>query len=197
MPKLMTEEDLEKECLDLFSSLGYCRVYGPDISEGGIAEERKYGEVVLVGRLRNALRRINKSIPDGAIDEAVKKVLRTESQDPVVNNQLFHRLVANGVNVQYKRPDGSIKDEPAWLFDFNDVTNNEFLAVNQFTIIEERNNRRPDIVLFVNGLPLARARHRNILFPETSAGSSPNRALSYWMNVLKRNGYSVSTKATT
>ena len=119
-----------------------------------VAEERKYSEVVLVGRLRDALRRINKSIPDGAIDEAVKKVLRTESQDLVVNNQLFHRLVTNGIPVQYKRADGSIKDELVWLFDFQDISNNEFLAVNQFTIIEERHNRRPDIVLFVNGLAI-------------------------------------------
>jgi len=95
MPKTMTEEDLEKECLDLFSSLGYGRVCGPDISEGGIAEERKYTEVVLVSRLRDALRRINKTIPETAIDEAVKRVLRTESQDLVVNNQLFHRLVTS------------------------------------------------------------------------------------------------------
>ncbi len=84
MPKIMTEEDLEKECLDLLSNLGYYRVFGPDISEGGVAEERNVCEVVLVGRLRDALRRINKSIPAGAIDEAVKKVLRTESQDPVL-----------------------------------------------------------------------------------------------------------------
>jgi type I restriction enzyme, R subunit len=150
----MTEEDLEKECLDLFSGLGYCRVYGPDISEGSVAEERKYGEVVLVGRLRDALRRINKTIPDMAIEEAVKKVLRTESQDLVANNQLFHRLVTNGINVECKRADGSVKDELVWLFDFQHKENNEFLAVNQFTIIEERNNRRPDIILFVNGLPL-------------------------------------------
>jgi type I restriction enzyme R subunit len=154
MSKIMTESEVEDVCLGMLRDRGYGIVYGPDISEGGLAEERKYGEVVLVGRLRDALRRINKSIPDGAIDEAVKKVLRTESQDPVVNNQLFHRLVTNGVNVQYKRADGSVKDELVWLFDFQDIGNNEFLAVNQFTIIEERNNRRPDIILFVNGLPL-------------------------------------------
>jgi type I restriction enzyme R subunit len=154
MSKIMTESEVEDACLGMLRDLGYGLCYGPDISEGGVAEERKYNEVVLVSRLRDALRRINKSIPDGAIDEAIKKVLRTESQDLVVNNQLFHRLVANGINVQYKRADGSIKDELVWLFDFKDISNNEFLAVNQFTIIEERHNRRPDIVLFVNGLPL-------------------------------------------
>ena len=74
--------------------------------------------------MRDSLRRINKAIPDDAIDEAVKRVLRAESQDLVGNNQGFHRLVANGVPVQFKRPDGTIKDELVWLFDFNDVNNN-------------------------------------------------------------------------
>ncbi|HUW49070.1 MAG TPA: type I restriction endonuclease subunit R, partial [Patescibacteria group bacterium] len=151
----MTESEVEEACLEILrDDLGYDIAYGPDISEGGPSEERKYTEVVLVNRLRSALRRINKSIPDGAIDEAVKKVLRTDSQDLVVNNQLFHKLVSSGVPVQYKRADGSIKDELVWLFDFDDIRKNEYLAVNQFTIMEEHNERRPDIVLFVNGLPL-------------------------------------------
>ena len=154
MSKIMTESEVEDACLRMLRELGYCLCYGPDISEGGPFEERKYSEVVLVRRLREALRRINRSIPDIAIDEAVKKVLRTDSQDLVVNNQHFHRLVINGVPVQYKREDGSVKDELVWLFDFQNISNNEFLAVNQFTVIEERNNRRPDIILFVNGLPL-------------------------------------------
>lgn len=154
MSKVITESEVEEVCLGMLRDLGYGLCYGPDISEGGPFEERKYREVVLVNRLRGALRQINKSIPDIAIDEAVRKVLRTDSQNLVVNNQLFHSLVVNGVPVQYKRADGSIKDEIVWLFDFHDLNNNEFLAVNQFTIIEERINRRPDIILFVNGLPL-------------------------------------------
>jgi type I restriction enzyme R subunit len=137
-----------------------------------MAEERKYGEVVLAGRLRDALRRINKSIPETAIDEAVKKVLRTESQEPVANNQLFHKLVTDGVDVQYKREDGSIKDSKVWLFDFKDLSNNEFLAVNQFTIIEEHNNRRPDITLFVNGLPLVLIELKNPADEEATISSA-------------------------
>jgi len=155
MSKIMTESEVEEACLEILrDDLGYDIVYGPDVSEGGPSEERKYTEVVLVSRLRSALRRINKSIPESAIEEAVKKVLRTESQDLVVNNQLFHKLISGGVPVQCKRADGSIKDELVWLFDFDDISKNEYLAVNQFTIMEERNERRPDIVLFVNGLPL-------------------------------------------
>lgn len=86
MSKVMTEAEVEQMCLDMLKALGYSVVYGPDISEGGIAEERKYSEVVLVSRLHEALKRINRSIPNVAIDEAVKRVLRTENQDLVANN---------------------------------------------------------------------------------------------------------------
>jgi type I restriction enzyme R subunit len=161
VPKGISESEVEAMCLDMLKELGYSIVYGPNISEGGISEERKAGEVVLAGRLRQALKRINHGVPEAALDEAVKKVLRAESQDPVQNNQAFHRLVTNGVNVQYKRPDGSIKDDVVWLFDFKNIANNEFLAVNQFTIREERHERRPDIVLFVNGLPLVLVELKN------------------------------------
>jgi type I restriction enzyme R subunit len=155
MSKIMSESQVEEACLTMLrDDLGYDVVFGPDISEGSSSEERKYTEVVLVHRLRSALRRINKSIPDSAIEEAVKKVLRTDSQDFIVNNQLFHKLIFSGVPVQYKRADGSIKDELVWLFDFDDIRKNEYLAVNQFTVMEDHNERRPDIVLFVNGLPL-------------------------------------------
>ncbi|MCW4002681.1 MAG: type I restriction endonuclease subunit R, partial [Candidatus Bathyarchaeota archaeon] len=161
MSKVMLESEVEAMCLDMLKALGYGVVYGPDISEGGSSEERKAGEVVLVGRLRQALRRINRSVPDAALDEALKKVLRSESQGLVENNQAFHRLVINGVNVQYKRPDGGVKDDVVWLFDFQNIANNEFLAVNQFTIKEERHERRPDIVIFVNGLPLVLVELKN------------------------------------
>jgi type I restriction enzyme R subunit len=150
----MLEAEVEEMCLDMLGELGYTKVFGPDISEGGTNPERNYNETILVNRLRKALRRINKSIPDEAIDEAVKKILRSESQNLVENNQSFHRLVTNGISVQYKRADDNIKDDIVWLFDYQNVSNNEFLAVNQFTIEEEKYNRRPDIILFVNGLPL-------------------------------------------
>jgi len=179
MPGSMTESEVESLCLEIMKDLGYSLAYGPDISEGGPAEERKYNEVVLVGRLRDALKQINRSIPDGAIDEAIKKVLRTDSQDLVVNNQFFHRLLVNGVPVQYKKQDGSIKDELVWLYDFRNIDNNEFLAVNQFTIIEERNNRRPDIVLFVNGLPLVLIELKNPADENATIWSAYNQFGTY------------------
>ena len=154
MPKPITESDVEQSALDILKTLGYNIIYGPDISEGGISEERKYNEVVLTQRLRVALERINKDIPKEAIEEAIKKVIRTDSQNQIVNNQQFHKMAVNGVDVEYKRKNGEIKHDTVWLFDFNNIKNNEFLAVNQFTIIEERNNRRPDIILFINGIPV-------------------------------------------
>ncbi len=152
MPKIITESQVEEACLEMLEELGYEKLSGPDISEGGIAEERKYSEVVLVRRLRNALARINKNMPRDAIDEAVKKIIGQE-QNQIANNQHFHKFITDGVPVEYTTKDG-IKNDTVWLFDFGNIKNNEFLAVNQFTIIEERNNRRPDIILFVNGLPL-------------------------------------------
>src|SRR3989344_5722879 len=154
MKKLITESEVEEAALDILKELGWTIAHGPDISEGGVNEERKYNEVVLVQRLRSALENINKSIPKEAIEEAIKKVVRTYSQNQVINNQNFHRMVVNGIDVEYKKKNGEIKNDKVWLFDDNNIKNNEFLAVNQFTIIEERNNRRPDIILFINGLPI-------------------------------------------
>jgi len=184
MSKVITESKVEEDCLDMFRELGYCVVNGPGISEGSPCEERKYGEVVLVGRLRAALRRINKDIPDSAIDEAVKKVMRATSQNLVADNQAFHNLLVNGVSVQFKRKDGTIKDELVWLIDFNEITdknltNNEFLAVNQFTILEDRNNRRPDVILFVNGLPLVLIELKNPVDEKATIWSAYEQLQTY------------------
>jgi type I restriction enzyme R subunit len=179
MAKALNESEVENLCLNQLRNLGYGIVYGPDISEGGLASERSYGEVVLVGRLQAALRRINKGIPDQAIEDAIKRVLRPESQNLIENNRAFHHLVTNGVNVQYKRPDGSIKNDVVWLFDYQTPDNNEFLAVNQFTIVEERNNRRPDIILFVNGLPIVLFELKNPSNENTTVWSAYNQLETY------------------
>jgi len=119
----MTESDIEEACLEMLEELGYKILHGPYISEGGINEERKYNEVVLTQRLRVALERINKNIPKEAIEEAIKIIKRTESHDLVVNNQHFHRMITNGVPVQYRKGDRII-DDHVWLFDFKNIKNN-------------------------------------------------------------------------
>jgi type I restriction enzyme R subunit len=162
---ILTENTLEQTALDWFESLGWKTAFGPDISPdlsalglsqriGGLAYEREdYHQVVLVGRLRAALENINPNIPLDAIDEAVRRITRNESPSLIENNRRFHRMLTDGVDVSYIQEGREIHDK-VWLFDLEDLENNDWLVVNQFTVIEDRRNRRPDIVIFVNGLPL-------------------------------------------
>jgi type I restriction enzyme R subunit len=158
MSHIITESDVEQAALDILEELEYKTLYGPDIApspEGTKPERKTYSDVVLVERLTRAIDKINPTIPKEAKEEAIKKVLRTESPKLIVNNQSFDRMLVNGIDVEYRRKDGRIAGDKVWLFDFEKPQNNEFLAVNQFTVIENNCNRRPDIVIFVNGLPLA------------------------------------------
>lgn len=150
-----TESEVEEAALEILSDLGYKILHGPEIAPDGLHPERQsYSDVVLIERLRNAISRLNTTIPEEARDEAIKKVLRSESPHLIINNKNFHKMLVDGVEVEYRRKDGSIAGDKVWLFDFKNPANNEFLAVNQFTVVENNNNRRPDIILFVNGLPL-------------------------------------------
>ncbi|GDY22283.1 DEAD/DEAH box helicase [Verrucomicrobiota bacterium] len=109
---------------------------------------------MLVGRLREAIRRLNPAIPEEAREEALRKVLRVGTTSLTQTNRAFHRMLRDGVPVEYPRPDGSIAGDHVRLVDFDDVLANDWFVVNQFTVIEGQHNRRPDIVVFVNGLPL-------------------------------------------
>lgn len=150
----MTEEEVEEVALSWFQDLGYQHIFGPDMGPGEPGEERKsYGEVVLARRLRRALERINPGIPAEALDEAFRKVTRAQSPKLEEQNRLFHKQLVDGVDVDY-RQDGKITPGKVWLVDFAHPEKNDWLAANQFTVIESENNRRPDIVLFANGLPL-------------------------------------------
>jgi type I restriction enzyme, R subunit len=152
----LDESIVEDAALTWFGELGYAVGHGPQMAPGEPASERDaFGEVVLVGRLREALLRMNWEMPEEAREEALRKVLRVATPSLVQTNRAFHRLLRDGVDVEYARPDGSTKHDKAWLVDFSDVRANDWLAVNQFTVIEGQHNRRPDIVVFVNGLPLA------------------------------------------
>ncbi|MCX7423804.1 MAG: type I restriction endonuclease subunit R, partial [Planctomycetia bacterium] len=152
----LTESELELACLEWFQRLDYATLFGPEIGPGQAGAERgSWGDVVLVGRLREAIDRLNPKIPAEARDEAFRKVLLTDSPSLVVNNRKFHWMLCDGVEVEYRRADGSIAGDLVRLIDFDDPANNDWLAVNQFTVIEGQHNRRPDIVVFVNGLPLS------------------------------------------
>lgn len=150
-----TESHVEQAALDWLAGLGYQVRLGPDISpDGGSPERLSYGDVILKGRLRAALRGLNPHLPADTLEEVLKKVIQTETPSLIEENRRLHRFLIEGVPVEVTREDGSIGGDTARLVDFGDPDNNDWLAVNQFTVIEHRNNRRPDVVVFVNGLPL-------------------------------------------
>jgi len=152
----LTESHVESAALSWLSSLGYTSIFGPDIAPGEPAAEREaFQEALLTRRLVDALHRLNPSIPADALEDALRKVTHPDSPSLLANNRAFHRLLIDGVPVEYKHEDGHIAGDHARLVDFEHPDNNEFLAANQFTVIEGQQNRRPDIVVFVNGLPLA------------------------------------------
>lgn len=150
---VLSEDQIEQYLVEEFEQLGYTYLNGADISPDGASPEREYDEVVLKERLREAIYRINPQIPAEAKEEALKKVLRTENTDLIQNNHTFHKYLTEGVPVEYRK-DGRIAGDSVHLVDYGTPGNNEFLVVNQFTIIEKNISKRPDVILFVNGLPL-------------------------------------------
>ncbi len=152
----LNESHVEHAALSWFAELGYAIGHGPHIAPGEPAAERTtFADVVLTGRLRAAIERLNPAIPDDAREDALRKVVRSDSPSLVSANRAFHALLRDGVPVEYRRPDGSIAGDVVRLINFDDASANDWLVVNQFTVIEAHHNRRPDIVVFVNGLPLA------------------------------------------
>ncbi|MBO7588284.1 MAG: type I restriction endonuclease subunit R [Bacteroidaceae bacterium] len=148
------ESDIEQMLIDLLKAKKYDYLYGPDIAPDGEYPMRsRFDEVVLRDKLESAVKRLNPSLPWLVQDEAAKIVMRLESTDMLVNNETFHRMLTEGIPVTITK-NGMERGERVWLVDFNNPWNNEFTVVNQFTIIENGHNRRPDVILFVNGLPL-------------------------------------------
>ncbi|MBR8828706.1 MAG: type I restriction endonuclease subunit R [Gomphosphaeria aponina SAG 52.96 = DSM 107014] len=150
-----TESILEQATLDILSELGYTTLNANEIAPDSPNEERTtYSDIILTDRLQSALISINPNIPFNAIEEAIRKVSRTHSPSLIENNKQFHKYLTEGIDVEYSR-ENRIKYDKVWLIDFNNPENNNFLALNQFTVIENKHNRRPDVVIFINGIPIA------------------------------------------
>ena len=151
----ITESTVETAALAWLSAIGWQVVHGPDIApDTPSAERTDYGQVVLENRLRDTLASLNPSLPVAALENALHKLTHPEGATLEARNRAFHRMLVNGVTVEYRTGDGNIRGEQAQVIDFDRPGANDWLAVNQFTVSEHRNTRRPDIVLFVNGLPL-------------------------------------------
>ena len=153
---ILNEGTVEDITLGWFRELGYDIAHGPTLAPGEPGAEREtYGDVLLIERLRAAIERLNPSIPSEAMEEALRKVLRVDGPDLITANRLFHAMLRDGVEVEYPRADGSIAGDHVRLVDFTKTENNDWLALNQFTVVEGQVNRRPDVVVFVNGIPLS------------------------------------------
>ena len=150
------ENDVENAALEWLSELGYTVLHGPDISpEGPLPERISYDQVLLTSRFCKALKRLNAHLPAETLEEVLRKVQQTETPSLIEENRRLQRYLMEGVPVEFARKDGSIGGDAAQLIDFDDVGANDWLAVNQYTVVEQGHNRRPDVVLFINGLPLA------------------------------------------
>ena len=157
----LAEADVEQIGLDWLAGLGWRVAHGPDIAPDTPNAERDYcGQVILERRLRAALAELNPTLPASALEDAFRKLPRSEGATLEARNRAFHRMLVDGIAVEYRSSDGSsahlgaIRGAQVRIIDFDNPSNNDFLAVNQFTVSENRNTRRPDVVLFVNGLPL-------------------------------------------
>ena len=175
---VISEDHIEQIIIQEFIDLGYSYVNGADISPEGTAQEREYNEVVLKNRLLNAISKLNPNVPFEAQEEAVKKVLRTDSPNLFQNNYQVHKYLTDGVDVEYRKGDRIVGDK-VWLIDYDNPTNNEFLVVNQFTIIENNVNKRPDLILFVNGLPLVVIELKNAVDENATIHSAFNQLQTY------------------
>lgn len=150
----ITENHIEEFTIELLEKQGYEYVYAPDIAPDGESPEREsYEQVLLLDRLRRAVRRINPNIPTEQQEEAIREIQRIASPELIANNETFHRYLTEGVPVSYQK-NGSERGDLVWVVDFNNPQNNDFVVSNQFTVIENNHNKRPDVLLFVNGIPL-------------------------------------------
>jgi type I restriction enzyme R subunit len=175
----MTENEIEKLAIALLEQQGYTYINGVHLAPDAPDSERTtFEEVVLKQRLENAVRRINPTIPLDAQQDAVKQILRIASPDVLSNNETFHRLLTEGIPVT-KRVDGQVRGDRVFLIDFENPLHNEFLVVNQFTIVENGVNKRPDIILFVNGLPLVVIELKNATDDKTTIQSAFRQIETY------------------
>jgi type I restriction enzyme R subunit len=156
--KAFTESEVEEAALDWLRGLGYSTLHGPAIAAGEPDAERiddNCRDVILEGRLRRALARLNPTLPAEAIEDAFRRLTRVDGVSLLERNRELHRKLVDGVSVEYRHQDGSIRGAQARVIDFDDPLANDWVAVNQFTVNEGQHTRRPDVVLFLNGLPIA------------------------------------------
>ncbi len=175
-----TEPEVEAAALEWLGGLGWRVAHGPDIgphADGAVRAD--YAEVVLEHRLRDALDRLNPSLPAEALDDALRKITRPEGSTLEARNRACHRLLVDGVTVEYRTAGGEMRGAQVSILDYRNPANNDWLAVNQFTIVEGEHERRPDVVLFVNGLPLGLIELKNPADEKATVWTAWNQIQTY------------------
>lgn len=172
------ESAVEDAALEYLGELGYVTAFGPNLAPEGLSPERtSFEQVYLYERLREAARRINPGQAN-LVEEAIKRLGRAESQNEVVENSRVHRLLTQGVPVEYRDASGAVRTVQLKLIDFDNPNNNDWLAVNQFTVIGGK-NRRPDVLVFVNGIPLGLLELKNPADEHATLKSAWNQVQTY------------------
>jgi type I site-specific deoxyribonuclease, HsdR family len=175
----ITESSIEEFAIELLERQGFQYKYGPDIAPDGESPERQsFEDVILLERLREAIARINPDVPIDAREDAIKQLLNINSPELISNNEIFHRMLTEGIKVNYRK-DGNIRGDLVWLIDFSNPENNDFLVLNQFTVIENNVNKRPDVILFINGLPLVIIELKNPADENATIHSAFNQIQTY------------------
>jgi len=176
----LNESEVEEAALAWLEAVGWTIRHGAEMVPGELFGERDdYGQVILDERLRDALARLNPELPPEALKDAFRRLHRPEGADLLARNRHLHRLLVDGVTVEYRAKDGSIRGAQARVIDFDHVAANDFLAVNQFTVAENKHTRRPDVVLFVNGLPLVVMELKNAADENATIWTAYNQLQTY------------------
>ncbi len=182
----ITENQIEQFAIEILQFFGWDYVFGPDIAPGAenrnslIVNRQSFEDVLLYDVFESALERINPQIPENAINDAIKIVRDLPTQYPnlIANNEAFHKILTEGIKVTYRK-DGEERGDIVKLIDFDNPENNDFLVINQFTVVENSINKRPDIILFVNGLPLVVFELKNPADENATIKSAYNQIQTY------------------
>ncbi|WP_336801283.1 type I restriction endonuclease subunit R [Kaistia sp. MMO-174] len=175
-----SEEVVEHAGIEVLKELGWNYLHGSSIAPDGPAPQRQaFSDVILLPRLERALEDINPDVPEAARSEAIRQLLTSQTPSLVEENRRIHRLLTDGISVEYRAPDGRITSTKVWLIDFAEADANDWLVVNQFTVVEAGQNRRADLVLFVNGLPLAVLELKNAAAENASTTGAFNQFQTY------------------
>lgn len=176
----LSEDVVEQATLAWLESLDYELIQGADIAPDSPNQERKnYSDIILEERLLASLTTINPKLSAEILKDVCRKIITSRASDLIEDNYLFHRMLVDGVDIEYTRDDGSIAGDKAYLIDYENIANNSFIAVNQFTVVENKRNRRPDIIIFINGIPLAVIELKNAVNENTTLTHAYNQLQTY------------------